>query len=105
PRVVFSFHVYAHMVLFKAAADQLGAPLHARFGVPRGNVKRGHAMSVVKPLDSGPFASGLARAEFLGEQLEGEWAQYLTDDGRRFTRWLLDIMSTLTRWAHLAQPT
>jgi hypothetical protein len=105
PRVVFSFHVYVHMVLFKAAADRLGQPLHQRFGEPRGNVRRGHAMSVVKPLDSGPYASGVARAEFLGAQLEGEWSEYLTDDGRAFTRWLLDIMSTLTRWAHLAQPT
>ncbi|HTE53818.1 MAG TPA: HEXXH motif-containing putative peptide modification protein [Kofleriaceae bacterium] len=105
PRVVFSFHVYVHMVLFKAAAERLGAPLHARFGEPRGNVKRGHAMSVVRPLESGPYASGQARAEFLGSQLEGEWSQYLTDDGRQFTRWLLDLMSSLTRWAHLAQPT
>lgn len=106
PRVVFSFHVYVHMVLFKAAADRLGGHLRERFGEPRGDqVRRGHAMSVVKPLEGGPFASGQARAEFLGSQLEGEWSQYLTEDGRQFTRWLLDLMSTLTRWAHLAQPT
>jgi hypothetical protein len=105
PRVVFSFHVYVHMVLFKAAAEQLGAPLHARFGAPRGGVRRGHAMSVVKPLEGGPYASGQARAEFLGAQLDGEWSRYLTDDGRQFTRWLLDSMAGLTRWAHLAQPT
>jgi hypothetical protein len=40
PRVVFSFHVYAHMVLFKAACEQVGRALHARFGEPRGNVSR-----------------------------------------------------------------
>ena len=93
------------MVLFKATTEVLGERFHDRFGPPAGNVDRGHAMSVVRPLASGPYASGVARAEYLGAQLEGPWAHHLTDSGKALTRWLLEIMATLSPWTHLANPT
>lgn len=90
-RVLFAFHVYAHVALFQAAAAYRDGELSDRFGSPPENVavSRGAA---------GTYASAVQRALFLGGQLAGRLAENLTSDGRRFVSWLLESTAPLTNW-------
>jgi len=90
-RVLFAFHVYAHVALFQAAAAYREGELGDRFGSPPENaaVSRGAA---------GTYVSAVQRAQFLGEQLAGPLADNLTSDGRRFAGWLLESTAPLTSW-------
>jgi hypothetical protein len=90
-RVLFAFHVYAHVALFQAAAAYRAAELSDRFGVPPENVavSRGAA---------GTYASAVERAQFLGARLAGDLEDGLTADGRRFVGWLLESTAPLVNW-------
>lgn len=90
-RVLFAFHVYAHVALFQAAAAYRDAELSDRFGSPPENAAVGRGAT-------GTYASAVQRALFLGEQLEGRLAENLTSDGRRFVSWLLESTAPLTGW-------
>lgn len=90
-RVLFAFHVYAHVALFQAAAAYREGELGGRFGSPPENV-------AVSRGATGTYASAVQRALFLGEQLAGSLAENLTSDGRRFVRWLLESTAPLTSW-------
>jgi hypothetical protein len=90
-RVLFAFHVYAHVALFHAAAAYRAGELSDRFGDPPENaaVSRGAA---------GEYASAVQRAAFLGEQLAGSLTASLTSDGRRMVGWLLESTAPLIGW-------
>jgi hypothetical protein len=90
-RVLFAFHVYAHVALFQAAAAYRERELGDRFGSPPENV-------AVSRGATGTYASAVQRALFLGEQLAGRLAENLTSDGRRFVGWLLESTAPLTGW-------
>jgi hypothetical protein len=90
-RVLFAFHVYAHVALFQAAAAYREGELGDRFGCPPENV-------AVSRGATGTYASAVQRALFLGEQLAGRLAENLTSDGRRFVGWLLESTAPLTSW-------
>jgi len=96
-RVLFAFHVYAHVALFQAAAACRAEELADRFGSPPENVavSRGAA---------GTYASAVQRASFLGEQLAGPLAENLTSDGRRLAGWLLATTAPLTGWRPPSRP-
>jgi len=91
PRVIFSFHVYAHMLVFKAAVDRRGPALWSRFGAPDSYPTDAHATSVVRNATS-RYGRAIDRARFLRDGLAGDWARYLTPDGHRLVQWLSDAM-------------
>lgn len=92
-RVLASFHVYAHMVLFQAAVRARGGSLAADFGDPPVNagVSRGTA-------GSDGYAHPEARLRYLAEQLLDKLAGHLTPAGRQFVTWQLDAIAPLTGW-------
>ncbi|WP_412539198.1 HEXXH motif-containing putative peptide modification protein [Longispora sp. K20-0274] len=88
-RVLFAVHVYVHMVAFTAAAREAGPEVLARFGPPPANL----AMSLSTP-GQVEYATPLARAGFLAEQLERTVADRLTPYGRQFVTWLVDTLES-----------
>ncbi|WP_394840886.1 HEXXH motif-containing putative peptide modification protein [Pendulispora brunnea] len=87
-RVVFSFHVYVHMLLFKAAVERRGARYFHIYGEPRAHDTRAQAMSVVRNDESARFGRAIDRTRFLYERLSGPWSSHLTRDGLRLVEWL-----------------
>jgi len=96
-RVFVSFHVYAHLVLFQAAALHRADELSAQFGPLPDNV-------AVSRSGSGEYAGSVDRMRFLGEQLVGPLRGNLTQDGLRLVNWLLQVTSPLTGWQETRQP-
>lgn len=94
-RALSAFHVYVHFVLYEAAVREFGHRVHEKYGPPGQHPVSAHAMSVVQVSGKGPFATGMARCRYLGEQLATAWAPFLTPDGRRFVRWLLECLEPL----------
>jgi hypothetical protein len=90
-RVLFAFHVYAHVALFQAASAYREAELADRYGSLPENV-------AVSRGATGTYANAVQRALFLGEQLAGQLAGNLTSDGRRLVGWLLEATAPLTGW-------
>jgi hypothetical protein len=88
-RVFVSFHVYAHLVLFQAAATHYANELADRFGPLPDNVaiSRGGASE---------YAGSIERMMFLGEQLTGPMRRNLTPDGIRLATWLLHSTEPFT---------
>lgn len=89
-RAVFSFHVYAHMFLYKAAIEEFGPSLHDRFGDPKSYALATHPLSPTTKLTS-EYATVEGRSRYIGNRLLGEWSQYLTADGRRLVAWLCEL--------------
>ncbi|ATB49615.1 aKG-HExxH-type peptide beta-hydroxylase [Corallococcus macrosporus] len=96
-RAVFSYHVYVHLALFKAAALTADPALKERFGDPSTYVSRPHATSVVNNDGASPFGRSVDRARFLGEMLLTEWAHLLTPQGREFIRWQHEALAPVDR--------
>lgn len=96
-RVFVSFHVYAHMVLFQAAALNDEHKLTERFGPLPDNV-------AVSRGGSGEYSGSVERMRFLGEQLTGPLRKNLTPDGLRFVTWLLQVTSPFTGWQETMRP-
>jgi hypothetical protein len=94
-RALFSFHVYVHMVFFKAAVDWTGPAFYARFGDPWAYTTRMQAMSVAKNRADDQFGRSLDRARHIGARLQGPWAGHLTEEGRGLVRWLIDCVERL----------
>lgn len=94
-RVVFALHVYAHLVLFRAAAVAAGADLREEYGPPPVDD------TVDEPTPGSPAAARgthlttLERATYLAEQAGAAHADGLTPDGRRFVGWLVDAVAAL----------
>ncbi|NVJ00163.1 hypothetical protein HV824_18815 [Myxococcus sp. AM009] len=96
-RAVFSYHVYVHLALFKAAALTADRALTERFGDPSSYVSRPHATSVVNNDGASPYGRSVDRARFLGEMLLTEWAHLLTPQGRDFVRWQRESLAPVDR--------
>ncbi|HYO56171.1 hypothetical protein [Archangium sp.] len=94
-RALSAFHVYVHFVLYEAAVREFGHRFHEKYGPPDRHPVSAHAMSVVRVSGKGPFATGMARCRYLGEQLATAWTPLLTPEGRRFVRWLLECLEPL----------
>jgi hypothetical protein len=88
-RVVFSFHVYVHMLLFRAAVDGMGARCFETYGEPRAVPTRAQPMSVVRNDDTARFGRSIDRTRFLHQRLSGPWARHLSPDGARLVDWLV----------------
>ncbi|MEJ7596628.1 MAG: HEXXH motif-containing putative peptide modification protein [Kofleriaceae bacterium] len=95
-RVVFAFHVYVHIVLFKKAVERDAPALTSRFGVPSRYAVTGHAMSVASASSASPYASAADRTRFLAEQLQGAWSAHLTEHGRRLVEWLVGAIEAIS---------
>lgn len=89
--VVAAFHVYAHVELFQAAVRAHGGNLAADFGNPT-------TSPGVSAGNSARYARSDERLRYLGEQLTGPLAGYLTSAGRRFARWIADAIAPLIGW-------
>lgn len=88
-RVVFSFHVYVHMIVFKAAVESRGARCFETHGEPRAIATRAQPMSVVRNDETVRYGRSLERTRFLYEQLSGPWSAHLSPDGARLVEWLV----------------
>lgn len=87
-RALFSFHVYTHMLLFKAATEAADPAVFQRFGEPGSYQSRAHAMSVAKTDQTANYGRSLDRARFLRDKLQGEWSAGLTEEGQSLVEWL-----------------
>jgi hypothetical protein len=92
-RALFSFHVYVHMLLFKAAAEHIGQPYFLLYGEPRSYRTRAQAMSVAHESQEVEYGRSIDRAMFFADKLTGEWSCYLSTDGRRLVQWLMDCIA------------
>ncbi|MFI7341233.1 aKG-HExxH-type peptide beta-hydroxylase [Streptomyces sp. NPDC050085] len=83
-RALGAFHVYAHLVLFRAALrTRLTPELLDRFGPPE---------------ESDPpslYRFGAERAHYLGEEILARGGDELTDYGRQFVAWLLETVDAV----------
>jgi hypothetical protein len=87
-RIVYSLHVYAHLLVYNAALKEFGPSLHGTFGDPRSYPAAVHPLSGVDPDEESGYGNALGRARYFARQLRGEWSVYLTPDGKRFVNWL-----------------
>jgi hypothetical protein len=90
-RVLFAFHVYAHMILLQAAAAVGTDDLVNEFGEPPPNI-------AVSRGAGDEYHTATQRFRYLGDQLTNEAADHLTSDGRRLVGWLIDTTAPLTGW-------
>jgi hypothetical protein len=90
-RAVYSLHVYAHMLLYKAAVTEVGPSLHGTFGDPAAYPATVHPLSGVSNDPAALYGTTLARARYMVDQMYGEWSAYLTPDGRRLVDWLCAV--------------
>ncbi|WP_146603894.1 aKG-HExxH-type peptide beta-hydroxylase [Micromonospora deserti] len=92
-RVLFALHVYVHTVLFQAASRNAEPWIRDQYGEP----PPGAAVSIpTRGLEGAQrYATPLARASYLGEQLERRFAHLLTPYGRQFTMWLVDALERI----------
>jgi hypothetical protein len=88
--LLFAYHAYAHMQVFRAAVEELGPALHAEFGAPRDYVAPAHAMSVVNNDDVSPYSRAEARLDHLYYRLDGPLSPRVTPYGREMVSWLWD---------------
>jgi predicted O-methyltransferase YrrM len=79
-RVYAAFHVYAHLALFGAVAEQRAAELEDEYGPIRGMT---------------PSAKALERAHYLGEQLREQCWEHLGLAGQRMADWLISVLDVL----------
>jgi hypothetical protein len=85
-RALFSYHVYVHVSLFRAAALSADRECVARFGDPSRYVSRPHPASVDGA--AAHYGRAIDRARYLGGQLRTTWSHLLTAQGRDLVRWL-----------------
>ncbi|WP_187344907.1 aKG-HExxH-type peptide beta-hydroxylase [Cystobacter ferrugineus] len=97
-RAVFAFHVYAHIELYRAAADLADPVLLREFGEPGSYTDNRHAMSVSRNNRSVPYGLSVERTRFLGKHLRTTWAPWLTPEGLHLTRWLQQCMAPFVDW-------
>jgi hypothetical protein len=90
-RVVYSLHVYAHLLVYSAALKELGPSLHDTFGDPASYPAAVHPLSGINRDEESTYGNALSRARYFVQQLRGPWSVYLTPDGRRFVDWLCAI--------------
>jgi hypothetical protein len=93
--LLFAYHAYAHMQVFRAAVEEVGPSLHAEFGAPRDYVAPAHAMSVVNNDDASPFSRAEARLDHLHYRLAGPLSHRVTPYGLEMVAWLWDAIGPL----------
>ncbi len=94
-RVLAALHVYAHMVLFFAAAGEAPAELRERFGEPPATEDVGVPTPGSRAAVEGGYTTSAERAAYLGQQALEVHGGALTPDGRRFVEWLMDAAVSL----------
>ncbi|WP_433356757.1 aKG-HExxH-type peptide beta-hydroxylase [Microtetraspora malaysiensis] len=94
-RVLFALHVYAHLVLFRAAAAQAGPELRGRYGEPPATDFVDMPTPGSQAGENGTFTTSAERAAYLGEQAVRVHGGMLTAEGRRFVRWLLGALEPI----------
>jgi hypothetical protein len=81
-RVLYAFHVYAHLALLQAAMETRGDKLTSEYGSPGKHVTASRGVS-------GEYADAAGRARYLGGQLAGPLSPHLTPEGQRMVHWLM----------------
>jgi hypothetical protein len=94
-RVLAALHVYAHMVLFFAAAGEAPAELRERFGEPPVTEDVGVPTPGSRAAVEGGYTTSAERAAYLGQQALEVHGGALTPAGRRFVEWLMDAAASL----------
>ncbi|GAA4863956.1 aKG-HExxH-type peptide beta-hydroxylase [Kitasatospora terrestris] len=103
-RVLAALHVYAHMVLFFAAAAEAPAGLRERFGEPPVTEDVGVPTPGSRAALEGGFTTSAQRATYLGYQALQVHGGALTPAGRRFVEWLLDAVAPLVPAVRTPEP-
>ncbi|GAA4889864.1 HEXXH motif-containing putative peptide modification protein [Streptomyces coeruleoprunus] len=89
-RALGAFHVYAHLVLFRAALrTRLTPELKERFGGPEAQDP------------PSLYRFGAERAHYLGEEILSRGGDELTDHGREFVTWLLETTAPVKEDTHV----
>ncbi|MCC5575796.1 hypothetical protein IMZ11_09105 [Microtetraspora sp. AC03309] len=94
-RVLFALHVYAHLLLFRAAAAQAGPELRGRYGAPPSTEFVDRPTPGSQAAEKGEFTTSAERAAYLGQQAYSVHGHLLTAEGRRFIRWLLGALEPI----------
>ncbi|MFF4323460.1 aKG-HExxH-type peptide beta-hydroxylase [Streptomyces sp. NPDC001568] len=94
-RVYSSLHVYAHMVLFFAAAADAPADLRRRFGEPPARESVGACTPGSVAAAEGTYATSEERTRYLACQALHAHGDALTSDGRAMVVRLLDAVAPL----------
>ncbi|HUR03325.1 MAG TPA: HEXXH motif-containing putative peptide modification protein [Nonomuraea sp.] len=94
-RVLFAMHVYAHLVLFRAAAVGAGPDLRARYGEPPATDFVDQATPGSQAAGSGEYTTTVERVTYLARQASQAYGGMLTASGRRFVDWLIGAVAPL----------
>ncbi|MDR8407363.1 HEXXH motif-containing putative peptide modification protein [Nonomuraea sp. 3-1Str] len=102
-RVLFALHVYAHLLLFQAAAAAASPAVRSRYGTPPATAFADRATPGSPAAAEGTHTTGLERVAYLARQAALAYGEGLTDNGRRFVDWLVGAVSPLAP-VHLPVP-
>ncbi|MEQ4721204.1 HEXXH motif-containing putative peptide modification protein [Nonomuraea sp. B19D2] len=94
-RVLFAMHVYAHLVLFRAAAAQAPPALRARYGEPPAAEFVDLATPGSQAAAGGGYTTSLERVTYLAQQAAQVYGELLTPTGRQFVDWLIGSVAPI----------
>ncbi|NUW39383.1 aKG-HExxH-type peptide beta-hydroxylase [Nonomuraea rhodomycinica] len=94
-RVLFAMHVYAHLLLFRAAAAEAGPGLRAKYGPPPATEDVDQATPGSEAAARGGYTTSLERVTYLARQAAEVHGDMLTAEGRDFIGWLIGAVTPL----------
>ncbi|NUW33909.1 hypothetical protein HTZ77_21095 [Nonomuraea sp. SMC257] len=94
-RVLFAMHVYAHLLLFRAAAAEASPGLRARYGPPPATEDVDRATPGSEAAARGGYTTSLERVTYLARQAAEVHGGMLTAEGREFVGWLIGAVTPL----------
>ncbi|GAA3167385.1 PqqD family protein [Nonomuraea roseoviolacea] len=94
-RVLFAMHVYAHLLLFRAAAAEAGPGLRSRYGPPPATEDVDRATPGSEAAARGGYTTSLERVTYLARQAAEVHGGVLTAEGRAFVGWLIGAVTPL----------
>lgn len=91
-RVFVALHFYVHLLVFRTAAEAAGEAIRERFGPPPSAEDLDEPSLGTPAALSGRYRTSAERARYLAECVLSLPEQSLTENGRRFARWLLTAL-------------
>ncbi|MER6690690.1 aKG-HExxH-type peptide beta-hydroxylase [Streptomyces minutiscleroticus] len=88
-RVFVALHFYVHVLAFRAAAAAAGEAVRERFGAPPSVEEIDEPSPGTPAAQDGTYRTAAERARHLAECVLSLPDEALTENGRRFARWLL----------------
>ncbi|MEV0224567.1 HEXXH motif-containing putative peptide modification protein [Streptomyces sp. NPDC050704] len=91
-RAFVALHFYVHLLVFQAAAAAAGEAVRERFGPPPSAEELDEPTPGTAAARSGAYRTSAERARYLAQCVLSLPEQALTENGHRFTRWLLTVL-------------